>query len=270
MKNVLTLLSIFLLACQAVSVSTSILITNVLILDGTGKTAFAGAVRIQGNKIVEVGNLKPKTGEKVLDGAGKMLSPGFIDTHSHHNRGMFEKRGMDEVVSQGVTTIVVGQDGGSYYPLRDFWKQLDSIPIAVNVASYAGHNTIRRKIMSVATRPAEQEDIDKMKKALRQELKAGALGLSTGLEYDPGIYSNRDEILQLASVVAAEKRRYISHIRSEDVQLWQAIDEIINIGKTYKIPVEISHMKIAIVSQWGKADSLLPPTFIRMNFGNLP
>lgn len=257
MKNFFILLSILLLACQAVSISDAILITNVSIVDGTGKPAFAGSVRIQGNKIVAVGDLQPKAGEKVVNGNGKVLAPGFIDTHSHHNRGMFEKRGMDEVVSQGVTSIVIGQDGGSYYPLRDFWKQLDSIPIAVNVASYAGHNTIRRKIMSVATRLATQEDIDKMKKALRQELKEGALGLSTGLEYDPGIYSNRDEVLQLASVVAEEKRRYMSHIRSEDVQLWDAIDEIINIGKTYKIPVEISHMKIAIVSQWGKADSLL-------------
>jgi len=261
MKNFFWFVTMLLLFCQAVHFSAteveSTLITNVQIVDGTGAVPFIGAVRIQGNRILEVGDLQPKAGERTVDGGGKVLAPGFIDTHSHHNRGMFEKRGMEEVVSQGVTTIVIGQDGGAYYPLRDFWKQLDSIPIAVNVASYAGHNTIRRKIMSVATQAASKEEIVKMQKALRQELKAGALGLSTGLEYDPGIYSNRAEILQLASVLAEQKRRYISHIRSEDVQLWQAIEEIINIGKTYKIPVQISHTKIAMVSQWGKADSLL-------------
>ena len=96
-----------------------------------------------------------------------------------------------------------------------------------------------------------------MKNLLAGELSSGAIGLSTGLEYDPGIYSGRDEVIELAELVAEHGKRYISHIRSEDRYLWDAIEEIIDIGRLTGIPVQISHLKIAIVSQWGKADSLL-------------
>jgi N-acyl-D-amino-acid deacylase len=106
-------------------------------------------------------------------------------------------------------------------------------------------------------RLATQEEIDKMKALLQQDMEAGAFGLSTGLEYDPGIYSNNDEILQLAKVVAPYGGRYISHIRSEDRYFWKAIDEIITIGKEAKIPVQVSHIKLAMHNIWGKADSLL-------------
>ncbi|MFN7115688.1 MAG: serine hydrolase [Saprospiraceae bacterium] len=233
------------------------LITNVQIADGSGSNLYAGAVRVQGDKIVAIGNLKAQKGDRVIDGAGKVLAPGFIDTHSHHDRDMFEKRNMPEVVSQGVTTIVVGQDGGSYYPLREFWAKLDTVPVAVNVASYVGHNTLRRKALGNFTRPAAPFEITKMQEMLRTELQSGAIGLATGLEYDPGIYSTREEVLDLAKVLKETNKRYISHIRSEDRYFWSSIDEIINIGRTHRIPVQISHAKIAIVSQWGKADSLL-------------
>ncbi len=233
------------------------LITNVQIADGSGEALRAGAVRVQGDKILEIGALKTQKGEPVIDGNGKVLAPGFIDTHSHHDWGMFEKRDMPEVVSQGITTIVIGQDGGSHYPLRELWSQLDTMPVAVNVASYVGHNTLRRMALGNFTRPAAPFEITKMQDMLREELNSGALGLSTGLEYDPGIYSTREEVLDLAKILKESNKRYISHIRSEDRYFWNAIDEIINIGRTHQIPVQVSHMKIAIVSQWGKADSLL-------------
>lgn len=233
------------------------LITNVQIADGSGGKLYAGSVRIQGDKILEVGNLKAQKGEPIVDGAGKVLAPGFIDTHSHHDRLMFEKRDMPEVVSQGVTTIVVGQDGGSHYPLRELWSKLDTLPVAVNVASYVGHNTLRSNAIENPARAATPAEIAKMQDMLREELKTGAVGLSTGLEYDPGIYSTPEEVLDLAKIVKEQNKRYISHIRSEDRHFWKAIDEVIHIGKTYQIPVQVSHMKIAIVSQWGKADSLL-------------
>jgi N-acyl-D-amino-acid deacylase len=233
------------------------LITNVQIADGSGGNLYTGAVRLQGDQILEVGNLKLQKGELIIDGGSKVLAPGFIDTHSHHDREMFEKRDMPEVVSQGITTIVVGQDGGSHYPLRELWTMLDTLPVAVNVASYVGHNTLRRKAMGNFTRQAASFEITKMQGMLREELNAGAIGLATGLEYDPGIYSTQQEVLDLAKVLQETNKRYISHIRSEDRYFWNSIEEIINIGRVHKIPVQISHAKIAIVSQWGKADSLL-------------
>lgn len=233
-------------------------ITDVQIADGSGVPLYPGAVRIQGNKIIEVGAaVQAKPGDRVVRGGGKVLAPGFIDTHSHHDRLLFEKRHVPELVSQGITTIVVGQDGDSYFPLTEFWSVLDTTPVAVNVASYVGHNTLRRKTMGNFTRRASDAEVDRMKQLLQEELDAGALGLSTGLEYDPGIYSSHGEVLELAKVLKANKSRYMSHIRSEDRFLTEAIEEILTIGKKMKIPVQISHMKLAIVNQWGKADSLI-------------
>lgn len=244
-------------ACHSGPPPSSVLISNVRIVDGSGAPAYEGAVRIDGDRITEVGTLRPLRGETVIDGQGQVLAPGFIDTHSHHDEGMFQKRELPEVVSQGVTTIVIGQDGDSVFPLQSLWDQLDSTPVAVNIASYAGHNTLRREVMPEYARPAGGAEVERMGGLLQQELAAGAVGLSTGLEYDPGIYSTREEVLSLAKVLADNGRRYISHLRSEDRFLWEAVDEILTIGRTYRIPVQISHMKIAIVSQWGKADSLL-------------
>src|SRR5688500_17374392 len=106
-------------------------------------------------------------------------------------------------------------------------------------------------------RAATAPEIERMKSALQNELAAGALGLSTGLEYDPGIYSTRDEVLELAKVAAAAGGRYISHVRSEDRYFWSAIDELINIGRQNRMPVQISHLKLGMIDLWGQADSLL-------------
>jgi N-acyl-D-amino-acid deacylase len=131
-------------------------------------------------------------------------------------------------------------------------------PPAVNVASYAGHNTLRRLVMGDDfRREARPEEVDSMVTLLRQELGTGALGLSTGLEYDPGIYSARSEVMALARAAADSGTRYISHIRSEDRWFWEAIDEILTIGRETGIPVQVSHMKLAMTGLWGQADSLI-------------
>ena len=158
-------------------------------------------------------------------------------------------------MSQGITTIVVGQDGGSQLPLAAFFARLDSQPAAVNVASYVGHGTLRRRVMGDDfARVATDAEVARMRDLLREEMAAGALGLSTGLEYDPGIFSAPGEVLELAKV-AARRAAYISHIRSEDREFWQALDELLNIGREAKIPVQVSHMKLAMRGLWGQGDS---------------
>ncbi|MEM7350018.1 MAG: D-aminoacylase [Acidobacteriota bacterium] len=234
------------------------LITDVRLVDGTGAAARPVAVRIGGDRIVEVGDLRPATGEEVVDGGGLVLAPGFIDTHSHHDEGLLEAREALAAVSQGITTIIVGQDGGSHLPLANFFASLEAKPPAINLASYAGHNTIRAEVMGEDfERLATDEEILAMRRLLRQELSAGALGLATGLEYDPGIYSSYEEVLALAQEAAAAGGRYISHLRSEDRYLWQAVEEILRIGREAEIPVQISHMKLAMVGLWGQAGGLL-------------
>jgi N-acyl-D-amino-acid deacylase len=233
------------------------LIRNAIVIDGTGRAAQRAAVRIDGDRIVGVGQLNPAAGERVVDAAGLTLAPGLIDTHSHHDRGLADRRDALAMVSQGVTTIVVGQDGGGAN-LAAMFARLDSQPVSVNVASYAGHGSIRSRVMGEDfKRHATADEIERMKALVKTEMDAGALGLSTGLEYDPGIYSAPEEVRALAKVAGDAGGRYISHIRSEDRDFWQALDELITIGRENHMSVQVSHIKLGMRDLWGEADSLI-------------
>lgn len=234
------------------------LIVNAVLIDGTGAPRRPAAVRLRGDRIVEVGTLTAAAGEAVVDATRLVLAPGFIDTHSHGDHGIFDHADALAATSQGISTIVVGQDGGSPWPLSEFFGKLEKTPAAVNVASYAGHGRLRRKVMrDDFRRRAKPEELARMKELLADELKAGALGLSTGLEYDPGIFSEELEVVELARQTAQAGGRYISHVRSEDRYFWKAIDEIIAIGREARIPVQVSHLKLAMRSLWGQADKLI-------------
>ncbi len=236
---------------------TTQLIINVQIVDGTGDPSYKGAVRIKDNQIWEIGDLSPFPNETVTNGNGWVLSPGFIDSHSHHFGGLMDKPDGIPSLNQGVTTIVIGQDGGSYDmdTLNDMFRKKT---IAINVATYTGHASLREKVMGDnLLRIASEEEVKKMQAILQKEMEKGSLGLSTGLEYERGFYSNRDEVIQLAKTTAASNGRYISHIRSEDINIDEAIDEIIGIGREAKLPVQISHVKIAKKDKWGTSLSLL-------------
>jgi len=252
----LTVLLVGMTACIEKPVIETTLIQNVKLVDGSGKPAFISSLRINGDKIEAIGNLEVNNGENIINGEGLVLVPGFIDTHSHHDWDTLST--VAAAISQGITTIVVGQDGSSHYPLKTYFDSLARFPLALNLATYAGHNTLRRRVMGDDfRREATSEEIDSMRSLLKQELASGALGLSTGLEYDPGIYSSTEEVLALAKVVKLANGRYISHLRSEDRNLENAIEEIILIGREAEIPVQISHMKLARKSLWGKADKII-------------
>jgi N-acyl-D-amino-acid deacylase len=237
---------------------TALLITNALIVDGTGAPARPGSVRVVGDRITEVGDVKPAKGEVVVDAHGMVLAPGFIDTHSHATGGLRSHPDALAAVSQGISTVIGGQDGGSQRPLKPFLDSLSARGSAVNVAMYAGHGSIRTEVLGQDfKRIATPAEVERMRLLLKEDLDAGALGLSSGLEYDPGIYSASDELITLAKESAAAGGRYISHIRSEDFAFWKAIDEIIRIGREAKLPVQISHAKLAMRDLWGHADSLV-------------
>lgn len=233
-------------------------ITNVRIVDGTGAPGVSGAVRFVGDTIVAVGDIAPARGDSVIDGGGLVLAPGFIDTHSHHGGGLLETPDALGAVSQGITTIVAGADGGHPYPLAARIDTLATVAPSINVAFFAGHGTLREQVMGDDfKRTATPAEVDSMAVLLKHEMDAGALGLSTGLEYDPGIYSDRAEVIALAKVAAAAGGRYASHIRSEDRWFWDSIDEIIAVGREARLPVQVSHVKLGMIPLWGQTDSLL-------------
>lgn len=244
--------------CWSVQAEAGTLISNISIVDGTGAPARAGEVRIANGRIICVGKCRATRGDKRIDGHGATLAPGFIDTHSHHGNGLEDHRDAVPVTAQGVTTIVVGQDGFSELPLSKSFAQFAKKPVAINVASYVGHGSVREAVMGEdAKRAARPDEIEKMKTLVAQAMDEGAIGLSTGLEYEPAIYSTHEEVLALASVAAAHHGRYISHMRSEDVGLDDAINELLDIGRKTGMPVQISHMKIALVDRWGDAANVL-------------
>jgi len=234
------------------------LIRNAILVDGTGSPGRRADVRITGDRIADVGVLAPTPGDRIVDAGGLTLAPGFIDTHSHHDRGLFDHRDALAAVSQGITTIVAGQDGGSPLPLADFFTRLEANPPTINVAAYVGHGSVRREVLGDDyKRRATDDEIARMRTLVEREMRAGALGLSTGLEYDPGIYSAPEEVVALARAVAPFGGRYISHVRSEDRELWKAIDEVIAIGRSAGIPVQVGHIKLAMKSLWGQSERLI-------------
>lgn len=236
----------------------STLIQDATLVDGTGAPGRRGSVRIAEGRIVEVGELRPAAGEEVVSGRGLVLSPGFIDAHSHADGLIFDQPEALAAVSQGITTVIVGQDGESPFPMAAFFARLRTNAPAVNLAAYAGHGTLRRKVLGQdVRRPCGPEELAMMSWLLRQELAAGALGVSTGLEYHPGICSDTAELVALARVAADFGGRYVSHIRSEDRRFWEAVDEVLQIGREAGLPVQISHLKLGMRSLWGQSDRLL-------------
>ncbi|NNF36944.1 MAG: amidohydrolase family protein [Saprospiraceae bacterium] len=255
LKSLSVVFFFILLSCDTNHIKPTILIENVIIVDGQGNKPSKGSIRIKDDKIVAVGQIVASKSDSIINGRGWHVSPGFIDSHSHHDSGRAPT--YEAALSQGITTIIIGQDGFSRFPIGTYLDTIQTHPEPINIASYTGHNTIRLKVMDDYKREANGTEIDSMKLLLKQEMEGGAIGLSTGLEYDPGIYSSTEEVIELSKELQAYGGRYISHMRSEDVGLEAAIEEIIKIGKEADVPVQISHFKLGRKGLWGKAQEFI-------------
>lgn len=235
-----------------------IAITGGTLLDGSGREPVSDAVvLIKGDSIVAAGRrgqIKIPEGARVIDARGLMVAPGFIDTHSHSDRGFDEDPSAATQVSQGITTVAIGQDGGSALPVGEYLSKLDSNPVALNVVTFVGHATLREKVMGGDTnRHATPDEIDKMKQLTGQAMCDGAFGLSTGLEYETGKPATTEEIIALAGVAGRFGGIYISHIRDEADKTFEALAEAIRIGREGHLPAQISHIKLGSVAVWGRA-----------------
>ena len=254
--------SLFACTVESPEPVSSTLISNAVIFDGSGNDPYEGSVRFDATaqRIVAVGDLEAIPGEVVIDAKGQALAPGFIDTHSHHYEDADKFRHMPGVLSQGITTIVRGMDGsaGNYQSVAKFNIAFEASPAAINVASFSAHNTIRQLIMGDDNRRhATPSEIEAMAALIAADMQAGALGLSTGLEYEPGIFSTTEEVIELARVAAASGGRYTSHLRDEDDRFIDAVNEIIRIGDDAEIPVHVSHIKLADRLAWGTTADII-------------
>ena len=240
-----------------------LLLKNVEVYDGTGNAPFAADVRVRGDRIAAVAaDLKPLPGEEVRDEKGLSLAPGFIDMHTHDDLGLLEDLDAATVTRQGVTTILVGQDGESHFPLRKYYSQLDATPPAINVASMVGHATMREQVMGKDLyRTSTPAELEAMKVLLARELRAGAFGLSTGLEYEQGHFATTEEVVELSRVAARTGGFYISHVRDEADHVFDSFDEILRIGREAHIRVEITHIKLGATPVWHLAAARMPAYF---------
>ena len=257
MQKSVTLLS-FLFYALSAHAQSDLLIRNGRIVDGTGNSWYHGDIAIRSGRIEKMGKLGDWPADKVIDAKGMIVAPGFIDVHGHIENGIFERPTSDNYLYDGVTTVVTGNCGGSADDLKKFFHDIDSIKTSINVASLIGHNNVRRLVMGLEDRKATAADQQKMEQLVTQAMKDGAVGLSTGLIYLPGMYSSTEEVAGLAKAAAAYNGVYASHIRSEEHDVVQAINEAIDIGRQADIPVQISHFKVSGKANWGRSKETLP------------
>jgi N-acyl-D-amino-acid deacylase len=236
-----------------------LLIKGGTLVDGTGAPRRAADVQISGDTIVEIGaGLSARPGETVIDAAGRVVAPGFIDMHSHADRGLEDHPEATSQIQQGITLSLVGQDGGGDLPVSDFFQRFSRVHPAINVMTSVGHGAVRGVVLGGDfKRAATPAEIDTMKTLVDRAMKDGAVGLSSGLEYDPGFYGTLDELSALASVIKPYGGFYSSHVRDEEDEVLAAWSEAIEIGRRAGVPVEISHMKLASKPVWGQAAKAL-------------
>jgi N-acyl-D-amino-acid deacylase len=239
--------------------SSGYLLRGGTVFDGSGATPRVADVRIAGGKIAAVGRLRPQAGEVVLDVKGLFVTPGFVDAHSHADRALEESPELESQVRQGITTAIVGQDGGSDLPVEAFFEKVQKLRPNLNFATFCGHGSLRRKVMGDDhKRGAKDAEVARMQEMLEEAMKQGALGLSAGLEYDPGYYSGTVELIELAKVAARNGGMYISHIREDGTHgMLQALEEHALVAKTAGLPAQVSHIKLAVAAKWGQANAVL-------------
>ena len=233
--------------------SRPILIKNATIIDGTGRPAYHGDLLVAGGLIVKIGDIKPSADDEIIDANGLVLAPGFIDIHNHSESGLLREGTATNQVSQGITTVLVGPDGGGPWPIADYFAKLEG-KIAVNVGAFVGHATVREQIMKKDyVRKATDSEIKQMAALVEQGMKAGAFGLSSGLEYDVGFSATTEELIELSKPAGKYHGIYMTHMRDEEETMLDALREAIRIGREAKLPVQISHIKMGNHNVWGKS-----------------
>jgi len=270
----------FSLACSS-SEKFDVLITGGRIYDGSGRPAMAGDLGIKNGKIVALGDLKNKSAVRKIDATNLAVAPGFIDFHSHSDEELLLGTEAQSKIRQGVTTEIIGQDGGSVAPLTEkirakwsenlkanyaveidwldftgYFQRLEKSGIITNVASMVGQGSLREYVVGEDNRPATPEEIEKMKTLAREAFKQGAYGISSGLEYMPGSFASTAEIIEVCKAMEG-RGIYSTHMRNEDDTVLEAVDEAVRIARESGVTLNISHLKASGPKNWHKLPEML-------------
>lgn len=251
------LLVFALFAFQACStggdVEYDILLTNGKILDGTGSPLVSGDVGIKGDTIVAVGDLAGKKAVRTIDATGLVISPGFIDMHTHCDSGLGELDSNANLnyLIQGTTTVVTGNCGGGTFEVAGIKEKWEKQGIGTNAVHMTGFGDIREAVMGREARAPNAEELEKMKSLVRKAMEEGAWGMSTGLEYIPDMYSTTEEIIALTKIVSEYGGIYLSHQRDEDEDVPGATRETIRIAEEAGVRAVVSHLKVCGKENWG-------------------
>lgn len=259
-----------------------LLIRGGTVIDGTRRPRFAADVGVRQGRIAAVGDLSAAAAATVVDAAGRIVAPGFIDSHTHDDQAVLSQPAMPFKVSQGVTTVVTGNCGVSAAPLRDgmdlpmplnlidapaqgrftsfaaYLAALRATPSSVNVAALVGHSTLRGVAMDSLDRPASAAEIATMRAHVEEAMAAGAIGLSTGTFYATAAHATADEIIAVGRPLSARGAVYVTHMRDEADRIVEALEESFAIGRALGVPVVLSHHKAMHTPNFGKTQHTLP------------
>src|SRR5881394_875529 len=257
-----------------------VVIKNGTVYDGTGSEGRKADVAIRGDRIVGVGDFQNSSATNVIDAHNLAVAPGFINMLSWSTESLIQDGRSQSEIRQGVTTEIMGE-GESMGPVNDrvrehllrdqtdikydiawntlaeYLQYLEKRGVSCNVASFIGATTIREYVIGFEDKAPTPEQLDQMRELVRKEMEAGALGIGTSLIYPPAFYAKTEELIELCKVAAKYQGKYISHIRSEGNQLFEAVDELLRIAREANIPAELYHIKTAGKKNWSKEDQLL-------------
>ena len=262
-----------------------IVIKNGRILDGTGSPYVKSDIAVKDDRITKIGRVVGDI-TKTIDAKGQIVSPGFIDPHSHTDHTVLAFPEAESFILQGITTCVVGNCGLTLAPtsektlpllrrylepflranydykwdwrtLFEYVERIEKQETSINLVPLVGQGTVRLAVKGFDSTPATKSEMREMRKLVEESLSDGAFGMSSGLVYPPGSYSSTEELVELASVLPKYGGIYTSHIRNEEDRLMESVDEAIKIGEANDIPVEISHFKAKGKPNWGKVNATL-------------
>ena len=260
-----------------------LVISGGYIVDGTGAAGFVGELGIDNGKIVSV---KRQTGQmqgrQTIDAEDLVIAPGFIDIHTHADRNILQRPYAVNYVTQGVTTVAGGNCGSSLAPLSEkiqkrlaerysdqqdsvqfdwtnmngYLDQVENRKIGINFATFVGQGNLRAAVLGTEDVPADAQQIEKQQKLLRESIEQGAVGVSTGRRYPPGSYASDEEVCSLLSALSPYGLLYTSHIKNQDVDIVESINELFEAGAANDIPVQLTHLKVCGKNNWGQADMI--------------